>query len=154
MANHVDVTVDAGIDAVWAVVRDVTRVGEWSNECVGAAWVDGSTSAIPGARFRGRNRSGVFRWGRVCEVVSADPYELVWRTVPTRMYPDSSEWRIRLEEVDAGTKVSQQFHVVRATKVLAVLYALMIPRHRDRTTELEADLTRLGAVARAARAPA
>ena len=27
------------------------------------------------------------RWGRLCEVVSAEPHELVWRTVPTRLYP-------------------------------------------------------------------
>lgn len=30
MENSVAVTVDAGIDEVWNVVRDVTRVGEWS----------------------------------------------------------------------------------------------------------------------------
>ena len=32
MQNSVSVSVDAGIDEVWNVVRDVTRVGEWSNE--------------------------------------------------------------------------------------------------------------------------
>jgi hypothetical protein len=132
---------------VWKVVRDVTRVGEWSHECVGAAWVGDATAPVPGARFRGRNRAGVFRWGRVCEIVSADPYELVWITVPTTLYPDSSEWRISLGEVDAGTRISQQFRVLRAPKVLAVLYALVIPAHRDRTAALVEDLTRLGTLA-------
>ena len=97
LENRVAVTVEADIDEVWDVVRDVTRVGEWSHECVGARWLGESASAIPGARFRGRNRAGMFRWGRVCEIVSAEPYELVWRTVPTAMYPDSSEWRIALD---------------------------------------------------------
>ena len=60
-----------------------------------------------GARFRGRNRAGLIRWGRVCEIVSANPHELVWITVPTTLYPDSSEWRITLEEVDAGTPVTR-----------------------------------------------
>ena len=81
------------------------------------------SAPAPGARFRGRNRAGMFRWGRVCEIVSADPYELVWITVPTPLYPDSSEWRITLAEVDAGTRISQQFRVIRAPKMLALLYA-------------------------------
>lgn len=154
MENTVAVTVDAGIDKVWDVVCDVTRVGEWSHECVGAAWLGESDSAIPGARFRGRNRAGMFRWGRVCEVISAEPYELVWRTVPSRLYPDSSEWRITLDKVDGGTRISQHFRVLRAPKVLSALYALMIPAHRDRTTALVHDLERLGTAARRPHTPA
>jgi hypothetical protein len=131
-------------DAVWSIVRDVTRVGEWSHECVGAAWLNGATSAAPGARFRGRSRAGVFRWGRVCEILSAEPYELVWRTVPTTFYPDSTEWTIRLTPEGSGTRIEQSFQVVRSFKVLEVLYALAIPGHRDRTAALAADMRRLG----------
>ena len=147
MDNHVAVTVEADIDEVWEVVRDVTRVGEWSHECVGAEWLEGSTSAVPGARFRGRNRAGIFRWGRVCEIVSAEPYELVWVTLPTILYPDSSEWRITLDTVGNGTRIEQHFRVLRAPKVLSVLYAVLIPAHRDRTAALIDDLKRLGAAA-------
>ena len=39
---------------------------------------------------------------------------------------------------------------LRAPKVLAVLYALVIPTHRDRTAALIGDLERLGTVARRA----
>ena len=154
LENAVSVTADAGIDEVWDLVRDVTRVGEWSHECVGAEWLDQSTSAVPGARFRGRNRSGLFRWGRVCEVLAAEPYELVWRTVPTRLYPDSTEWRIALDAVDGRTRITQRFRVLRAPKVLSVLYALVIPGHRDRSAALVADLERLGAAAGRVRAAA
>jgi hemerythrin-like domain-containing protein len=154
MESRVEVTVEARIDDVWAVVRDVTRVGEWSHECVSAAWLAGADEASPGTRFRGRNHAGVFRWGRVCEIVAADPYELVWVTVPTTLFPDSSEWRIALAELDGGTRITQQFHVLRAPKVLAVLFALIIPTHRDRAASLCADLARLGAVAARSGAPA
>lgn len=147
LQNRVSVTVDAEIDDVWEVVRDVTRVGEWSHECKGAEWLGDTRDPVPGALFRGRNRSGVLRWGRVCEIVSADPYELVWRTVSSTLYPDSSEWRIALTRADSGTTISQQFHVLRAPKVLAVVYGLAIPAHRDRTAALMEDLTRLGSVA-------
>ena len=152
MENRVAVTVETDIDAVWEVVRDVTRVGEWSHECVSAEWLDGAVQAAPGARFRGRNRAGVLRWGRTCEVVSSEPYALVWRTVPTALYPDSSEWRITLDRAGDTTTIAQEFRVVRAPRVLGVLYALLIPGHRDRTAALVADLERLALVAGPARA--
>lgn len=143
----VRVAVDADIDAVWDVVRDVTRVGEWSHECVGASWIGDATTATPGARFRGRNRAGILRWGRVCEIVSAEPSELVWRTVPSTLYPDSSEWTIALEKTETGTVIEQRFRVIRVPKLLDSLYALMIPTHRDRTKALTDDLRRLGTLA-------
>lgn len=144
---HIEVDVDADPVAVWDVVRDPTRVGEWSHECVAATWLDGATHAVPGARFRGRNHQGLLRWGRVCEVLSAEDHELVWRTVPTRVYPDSSIWRIRVEPADGGTRLVQTFEVVRGPEVLDRIYATIAPNHRDRDAALREDLRRLGAVA-------
>ena len=152
--GQTQVTVDADPDAVWDVVRDVTRVGEWSHECRGVKWLDGATEAVPGARFRGRNRAGIVRWGRVCEVIEASPRELAWRVVPTVMYPDSTEWRIRLHEAEGGTRIEQTFKVVKGAKLLEPVYATMIPAHRDRTHALVEDLRRLGALAaRTSRTP-
>lgn len=147
LSGRTEVWADADPAAVWDVVRDVTRTGEWSHECVRVSFVDGASSAVPGARFRGQNRAGLFRWGRVCEVVRADPWELVWRTVPTTLYPDSSEWAIRLHERDGGTQIEQTFQVVKVPRVLGIVYGLMIPAHRDRDAALTQDLRRLGALA-------
>jgi len=141
------VVVGADIEAVWEVVRDPTRVGEWSHECVRGEWIGEVISAGPGARFRGRNRQGLFRWGRVCEVMSAEPYELAWRTVPTRLYPDSTEWMLRLAPAEGGTRIEQTFRVVKGTNLEAV-YATLLPAHRDRTRHLTRDLERIGALAR------
>jgi hemerythrin-like domain-containing protein len=143
------VVVPADIDSVWAVVRDPTRVAEWSHECVACEWVGDVTEARPGARFRGRNRQGPFRWGRMCEIVRAEPYEIVWRTVPTRVYPDSTEWALRLTSVDGGTRIEQTFRVVKGT-LLEPVYATILPAHRDRTEALQHDLERIGALAGAA----
>ena len=147
------VVVDADIRAVWEVVRDPTRVGEWSHECVEGRWVGDDTDARPGARFRGRNRQGPIRWGRLCEVVRVEPYELVWRTVPSTFYPDSTEWAIRLEPAEGGgSRIEETFRVVKGT-LLEPVYATMIPAHRDRTAALERDLERIGVVARGSTSP-
>jgi hypothetical protein len=79
--------------------------------------------------------------------VKAEPYELVWRTVSSVLYPDSTEWAIRLRPDDeGGTVIEQTFEVVKGT-VLDVVYASLIPAHRDRTAALTEDLRRLGDVA-------
>jgi len=140
------VDVDAPIDAVWNIVRDPTRVGEWSHECVDCQWVGDSVEARPGARFRGRNKQGALRWGRLCEVVRVQPHELVWRTVPTRLYPDSTEWTLRLTRVNGFTRIEQTFEVVKGT-MLEPLFATILPAHRDRAAALKQDLERIGAVA-------
>ena len=55
-----DILIDAPPQAVWSVVSDVTRVGEWSGECRGCTWESPSDKAEVGARFRGKNRRGAF----------------------------------------------------------------------------------------------
>jgi uncharacterized protein YndB with AHSA1/START domain len=147
--SRVAVDVDAPVPDVWAVVSDVTRVGEWSHECRSAEWTTGAGSPVPGARFRGRNRARWLRWSRTCEIVAVDePHAIVWRTVPSWLYPDSTEWSIRLAPSDRGTTVTQTFRVLRAPWLLDRLYARLIPSHQDRDARLAADLARLGAAAR------
>lgn len=150
-SGRVEVVVDADVRDVWRVVADVTRVGEWSHECRSAHWLDGARAPATGARFRGRNRAGWLRWSRTAEVVAVDePHELVWRTVPTWRYPDSTQWRIELAPAPEGTVITQSFTVLRAPWLLDRLYAWLIPSHQDRDARLADDLTRIGAAARRA----
>ena len=149
---HIEVVADAPVDAVWNVVVDVTRTGEWSHECNGAEWLDGATHAVPGARFRGRNKQGRTRWSRQCEITVVDnERQLTWRTVPTVVYRDSTDWSIMLEPVDNGarTRITQTYHVTKIGPVMDRLFYLLVPAHRDRIDALTADIRRLGEVARA-----
>ncbi len=147
--GHVEAVVQVPIDAVWRVVSDVTRVPEWSRECRHVTWSDGATEAIPGARFRGANQAGPWRWTRINEVEVADePRRFVWRTVPSVLYPDSSRWTIELNETDDGTRIVQSYEVLRAPKALTFLYSILVPSHRGRAVELDSDLHRLGEVAK------
>ena len=65
--------IDAPADSLYALVSDVTRMGEWSPENVGGRWLRGAAGPAVGARFRGSNRRGWRRWSTTCTVVAAEP---------------------------------------------------------------------------------
>lgn len=144
------VHIDAAPEAVWAVVADVTRNGEWSGESQGSRWIDGANAAVQGARFKGRNLRRGLRWTRTCEVLKGDPpREFVWRTLWAVVYPDSTEWRIALEPEAGGTRVTEGFQIVRLSRPMEIVFHWLMPVHRDRTTDLHEDLQRLKSVVEA-----
>jgi hypothetical protein len=152
LPKHGSVTVEAGATPaqVWAVLTDIPRAGEWSHETQGGEWLDGATAAAPGARFRGRNQQGRTKWSRVCEVLTADEPDVIsWRTVPSRLYNDSTRWTYELEPTDTGCRITQRFDVVSIGPILDRLFYVLVPAHRDRAAALRADLVHLGEVAAA-----
>ena len=52
--------------------------------------------------------------------------------MPTKLTPDSTEWALRLASVEGGTSIEQTFRLVKGTK-LEVVYATILPAHRERT---------------------
>jgi hypothetical protein len=150
--GRVEVIADAPVEAVWNVLVDLTRTGEWSHECNGIEWEGGATHAVPGARFRGRNRQGRSKWSRQCEItVVDDERQLTWRTIPTAIYRDSTDWSIRLEPIESGarTRIAQTYDVTKIGPVLDRIFYLIVPAHRDRLAALTEDMQRLGALAQA-----
>jgi hypothetical protein len=75
---------DAPAEAIWAVVRDVTRVGERSGQCRGCSW-----AGVPG---------------------------------------------------EAVPRVRESFTVLKMPRLMEWLVRAALPAHRDRTSDLEADL--------------
>ena len=58
---------------LYDLVSDVTRMGEWSPENVGARWLGHASGPAVGARFSGSNRRGWRRWSTTCTVIAAEP---------------------------------------------------------------------------------
>lgn len=56
------VEIEADPAAVFAMVTDLPRMGEWSPENQGGAWQGGATGAAIGARFLGNNVNGTKKW--------------------------------------------------------------------------------------------
>ena len=67
------VRIAASAEDLYALVSDITRMGEWSPENVAGRWLGGATAPEVGARFSGANRRGWRRWSTTCTVVAAEP---------------------------------------------------------------------------------
>jgi uncharacterized protein YndB with AHSA1/START domain len=110
MTGHVSVSVSRDMNApaerVWAMVADITRMGEWSPENVGGKWLGGATSAQPGAKFRGENRNAKRTWNTVGEVADADPGRRFSFRV-TAVGLKVAEWVYDFEPTAAGCRVTE-----------------------------------------------
>ena len=98
---------------VWDLVADVTRIGEWSPECIRAAWltVPGELAgARAGARFTGHNRlRDGFEYDVTCVVTEADrPRSFAWVVLDDAGEPSSS-WRYRIDPGPGGSLLRQRF---------------------------------------------
>lgn len=103
--------VDASPTLVYALVSDVTRMGEWSPETYRCRWVE-TEGAVPGARFKGYNRRGRARWSNTLVVVSAEPErEFSFRraVLPCGV----CDWRYSMEPEGDGTRLTESYEVVK-----------------------------------------
>jgi hypothetical protein len=110
MAADVNVSreVNAAAEQVWAMISDLPRMGEWSPENEGGAWLEGADGPVAGAKFRGANRHGKRSWKTVATVVDAEPgRKLTFRTAVMSV-PDS-EWSYDIEPTDGGCRVSESW---------------------------------------------
>lgn len=148
-SGSVELVVAAAPDDVYAVVSDVTRIGERSPECHTARWLPGTPAGSVGAVFRGSNRAGwAARWSRRCEVVAAEPGRtFAFRTLPERLdvsRRDSTTWRYDLEPVDGGTLVRHSYEItLLPLPPMRALYGVLMPHHRDMRPQMQANLEAL-----------
>lgn len=135
---HIAVSRDVAAppDVVYALITDLTRVGEHSPETVSAWWVEGDSAGV-GARFKGRNKLGFMSWSTVSTVIAAERGRLFSFATSA---PSHTTWTYTLEATACGTRVTEtmrkdgeQLGPIRAMQRLAGV--------RDRHAHLQAGMT-------------
>jgi uncharacterized protein YndB with AHSA1/START domain len=100
-------------ELVWDLVADVTRVGEWSPECIRAAWLADPGRPESGARFTGHNGfPNGFEYEVTCVVTEAKrPRAFAWVVLDDSGDParPSSSWRYQIDPLPGGSRVRQRF---------------------------------------------
>jgi hypothetical protein len=117
---------------VWALVSDVTRIGEYSPETFEAEWLDGATGPEVGVRFRGhvkRNGRGPTYWSP-CVVTACEP-ERVFEFGVGRPGQAINTWRYELEPAGGGTDVTESFRL--ADNIGTRIYWTLLGKLRGRT---------------------
>jgi hypothetical protein len=144
--------------AVYDLVSDVTRMGQWSPECIRCEWIEGATGPAVGARFKGTSKRGLVRWSTTPRVVAAEPGR-VFAFVTTHRGHDETQWTYRFEPDGHGTVVTEVFEMLADLPWYLRLVERVAMGVKDRRADLEAGmaetLRRLAAAAEPnAQAPA
>ena len=138
-------------EVVWAMISDVTRMGEWSPETTGCRWIKGATGPVVGARFAGDNRNGSKKWSTNCTVTAAEPgRSFVFRVDvgPLKV----AQWGYALEPAGAGCIVTETWTDRRGGLVQALGKPLsgVADRAEHNRAGMEQTLARLAAAAEGA----
>lgn len=107
------IEIAASPQAVYDLVTDLPRMGEWSPEAKGGQWRGGVTEAAVGAKFKGKNQNGKKKWSAGVVVTDATaPNRFAFRTVAGPM--TFAEWTYEIEPSSDGCKVTETWVDTRA----------------------------------------
>jgi uncharacterized protein YndB with AHSA1/START domain len=135
--------IKASPQRVWDALTDVTRMGEWSPECLSGRWVDGATGPAKGAKFEGDNEARVAgrvvkKWTTTSEVTACEPtsrFEFCAAGYTT--------WCYELQPVDGGTRVTETFSYEAGGDVKGFIYEKILRRPRMMTKGMQRTLARI-----------
>lgn len=108
MAEPIEISRDiaASPESVYAAISDVTRMGEWSQECHSCSWREGFDGPAVGAVFDGHNRNGDHEWTTQGTVIEADPGRSF--AFECSMFDfHFSTWGYRIEPTEGGCRVTE-----------------------------------------------
>lgn len=146
--DAVTLRIGASPERIYDIVSDVTQMGRLSPECTGGKWLGGATGPAVGARFKGMNKRGWFRWSTTNEVVTAEP----GREFSFETQQSGTRWSYRMEPDGDGTLVTESRAPWRDRPLIAKLASRLflggLDEHEEEMREgLRATLERLKAVA-------
>ena len=145
--------INAPAEAVYDLVTDITRMGEWSPENEGGEWLDAATGPVVGARFRGRNKRKL-SW-KTTAVVTESRRGTAFAFAVGKHAPERPEttWRYTFASSGTGCEVTEMCEIVREPGRLGRFLTKLATgvswddRPRDLAQGMEETLRRLGAVA-------
>src|SRR5262249_53324867 len=109
MHREASIEIHASPEAVYDLVSNLPRMGEWSPENIGGEWQEGGSGQV-GDRFIGHNRAGKRAWSVPVMVTVAERgrcFEFV-------THPDDGpyvRWTYRLEPGGTGTRLTEIWDV-------------------------------------------
>lgn len=139
--DSVTVDISAPPERVYELVSDITRMGEWSPECIRCSWTKGATGPVVGARFKATNRGGRGpAWFNTPVVTVAEPgHEFAFN----RSGPGigSYTWRYALEPTPTGTRVTESFEAERPLGKAMTWLTMKWTGSEDRDDDLHRGMT-------------
>jgi hypothetical protein len=111
MASHThsdSIVINRSPEELYALIADVTRMGDWSPVCKACWWDEGDGPRV-GAMFTGRNEVPERTWETRSEVLAAEPgREFAWAVAEP---PTRARWGYTLHAVDGGTEVTESWEL-------------------------------------------
>ncbi|MBM9469000.1 SRPBCC family protein [Nakamurella leprariae] len=105
------ILIDASPEAVYELVSDVTRTGEWSPKCKAAWWDEGAGPRV-GDWFNGRNEANGNTWETRSLVVAAEPgREFTWQ-----VGGELVRWGYTLAPEGEGTRLTESWELLPGGK--------------------------------------
>ena len=150
MTDQVSVTQEIAAPAgdVWAMISDMTRMGEWSPESEGCTWLRGATGPQQGAMFRGTNSNGKKKWSTLGTIVDVEPARLLVFHITAAGFK-VAEWRYVIEATATGCRITETWidQRGRIVKALGKPVSGVGDRAAHNRGTMEQTLERLKAVA-------
>jgi len=142
------VPISASPADVWAVLGDVTRMPDWSEELASVDLLEGDGRSV-GSRFRGNNRAGERAWSMTCVIDRYEPERALEFHTENDKGETRTRWWYHLEpDGDRGTRVTEGFlRVAKLSRVRALAEKKLLgDRTEYNARNIDASLHRLGAV--------
>ncbi|MEO6654387.1 MAG: SRPBCC family protein [Ilumatobacteraceae bacterium] len=139
------IVIDRPAAHVFAVISDITRMGEWSPECLAGRWVAPATGPEVGAVFEGDNVAAagpvtLKKWTTSSRVTECEP-----GAVFAFVAEGYTTWRYDLTEVGGATTVTESFSFPPYEGWQRFVYSTLMRRDRGMVKGMDKTLARVKA---------
>ncbi|MET4612143.1 uncharacterized protein YndB with AHSA1/START domain [Rhodococcus sp. PvR044] len=132
MTNTLEASIEIAAPpaAVWAVVSDLKRMGEWSPQCR-RMHVFGEVTH--GTKTFNLNKKGLLVWPTTSKVVRFEPN----KTIAWRVVENHTIWTYALEATDTGTRLTERREAPTGTTKIS---SFLIDKMMGGTADFEIDM--------------